>query len=171
LYRCYSYIFCFHFKGWPKRRIIHIASSVVLQNAENDQPILLTMSMISGACTNNGSKIKLSTNRGHITFPCIWVLTGITFARKKSITIARKIYLRFLFTFARITCYLEYIWFTHNIFCILQHVPMNFNIWTAKFAFKIIVFFYTCMFHYFFLIYISYIFIDVILIFLTMVQK
>ena len=27
LYRCYSYIFCFHFKGWPKRRIIHIASS------------------------------------------------------------------------------------------------------------------------------------------------
>ena len=34
-YRCYSYIFCFHFKGWPKRRIIHIASSVVLQNAEN----------------------------------------------------------------------------------------------------------------------------------------
>jgi hypothetical protein len=35
LYRCYSYIFCFHFKGWPKRRIIHIASSVVLQNSEN----------------------------------------------------------------------------------------------------------------------------------------
>jgi hypothetical protein len=35
LYRCYSYIICFHFKGWPKRRIIHIASSVVLQNAEN----------------------------------------------------------------------------------------------------------------------------------------
>jgi hypothetical protein len=27
LYRCYSYIFCFHFKGLPKRRIIHIASS------------------------------------------------------------------------------------------------------------------------------------------------
>jgi hypothetical protein len=70
--------------------------------------------MISGACTNNGSKIKLSTNRGHITFPWIWGLTGITFARRKSITIARKIYLRlFFFTFARITCYLEYIWFTH----------------------------------------------------------
>ena len=72
---------------------------------------------------NNDSKIKLSANRGHITFPWIWGLTGITFARRKSITIARKIYLRlfFFFTFARITCYLEYIWFTHNIFCILQH--------------------------------------------------
>ena len=77
--------------------------------------------MISGACTNNGSKIKLSTNRGHITFPWIWGLTGITFARRKSIAIARKIYLRLFFTFERITCYLEYIWFTHNIFCILQH--------------------------------------------------
>jgi hypothetical protein len=32
--------------------------------------------MISGACTNNGSKIKLSTNRGRITFPWIWGLTG-----------------------------------------------------------------------------------------------
>jgi hypothetical protein len=73
--------------------------------------------MISGACTNNGSKIKLSANRGHITFPWIWGLTGITFARRKSITIARKIYLRLFFYI----CYLEYIWFTHNIFCILQH--------------------------------------------------
>jgi hypothetical protein len=27
----------------------------------------------------------------------------------------------FFFTFVRITCYLEYIWFTHNIFYILQH--------------------------------------------------
>ena len=35
LNRCYSYIFCFHFKGWQKRRIIHIASSGVLQHAEN----------------------------------------------------------------------------------------------------------------------------------------
>ena len=35
LYRCYTYIICFHFKGWPTRRIIHITSSVVLQNAEN----------------------------------------------------------------------------------------------------------------------------------------
>ena len=76
---------------------------------------------ISGACTNNGSKIKLSTNREHITFPCIWGLTGITFAPRKSITIARKIYLRLFFTFARITCYLEYIWITQYIFCILQH--------------------------------------------------
>jgi hypothetical protein len=41
----------------------------------------------------------------------VWGLTGITFARRKGITIARKIYLRgfFLFTFARIACYLEYI--------------------------------------------------------------
>ena len=77
---------------------------------------------ILGACTNNGSKIKLSTNRGHITFLWIWGLTGITFAGRKSIAIARKIYLRlFFFTFERITCYLEYIWFTHNMFCILQH--------------------------------------------------
>jgi hypothetical protein len=53
--------------------------------------------MISGACTNNGSKIKLSTNRGHITFPWIWGLIGITFARRKSITISRKIYLRLFF--------------------------------------------------------------------------
>jgi hypothetical protein len=77
--------------------------------------------MISGACTNNGWKIKLSTNRGHITFPWIWGLTGITFARRKSITITPKIYLSLCFTFVRITCYLEYILFTHNIFCILQH--------------------------------------------------
>ena len=70
--------------------------------------------MISGACTNNGSNIKLSTNRGHITFPWIWGLTCINFARRKSITIARKIYLRLFFTFALITCYLEYILITHN---------------------------------------------------------
>ena len=47
---------------------------------------------ISGTCTNNGSKIKLSTNRGRITFAWIWGLTGITFARRKGITIARKMY-------------------------------------------------------------------------------
>jgi hypothetical protein len=47
---------------------------------------------ISGTCTNNGSKIKLSTNRGCITFAWIWGLTGITFARRKGITIARNIY-------------------------------------------------------------------------------
>jgi hypothetical protein len=35
LFLCYSYIFCFHFIGWRKRWIIHIASSVMLQNAEN----------------------------------------------------------------------------------------------------------------------------------------
>jgi hypothetical protein len=35
LYLCYSYIFCFHFKDWRKRWIIHIASSVMLQNAKN----------------------------------------------------------------------------------------------------------------------------------------
>ena len=52
---------------------------------------------ISGTCTNNGSKIKLSTNRGHITFAWIWGLTGITFARRKGITIAYKIYLRDFF--------------------------------------------------------------------------
>ena len=57
-------------------------------------------------CTNNGSKIKLSTHIGRIIFA--WRLTGITFARRKSITIARKMYLR-LFAFARIICYLEYI--------------------------------------------------------------
>ena len=32
---CYSCIFCFHFKDWRKWWIIHIASSVMLQNAEN----------------------------------------------------------------------------------------------------------------------------------------
>ena len=79
---------------------------------------------ISSTCTNNVSKIKLSTNRGLITFAWIWGLTGITFARRKGITIAGKIYLRvfvFFLTFARIACYLEYIKFIHNIFCILQH--------------------------------------------------
>jgi len=62
----------------------------------------------SGTCTNNGSKIKLSTNRGHITFAWIWGLTGITFARRKNMTISRKMYLRVFLTFARIACYLEY---------------------------------------------------------------
>ena len=52
---------------------------------------------ISGTCINNGSKIKLSTNRGRITFAWIWGLTGITFARRKGITIARKIYLQEFF--------------------------------------------------------------------------
>jgi hypothetical protein len=56
-------------------------------------------------------KIKLSTNRGRITFAWIWGLTGITFARRKGIAIARKIYPRgfCFFPFARIACYLEYI--------------------------------------------------------------
>jgi hypothetical protein len=49
---------------------------------------------LSGTCTNNGSKIKLSTNRGCITFAWIWGLTGITFAQRKGITIAHKIYLQ-----------------------------------------------------------------------------
>ena len=63
---------------------------------------------ISGTCINNVSKIKLSINRGHITFQWIWGLTGITFsARRKSITIARKIYLRLFFTFV-IRIYLIY---------------------------------------------------------------
>jgi hypothetical protein len=50
---------------------------------------------------------------------------------------------------------------------------MNFNIWSAKIfvAFKIIVFFYTGMFHYFCLIYISYICIDVIHIFFVFILK
>ena len=52
---------------------------------------------ISGTCTNNGSKIKLSRNRGRITFAWIWGLTGITFARRKGITIACKIYLQEFF--------------------------------------------------------------------------
>jgi hypothetical protein len=51
---------------------------------------------ISGTCTNNSSKIKLSTHRGRITFAWIWRLTGITFAR--SITIARKMYLILFFS-------------------------------------------------------------------------
>ena len=64
---------------------------------------------ISGTCTNNGSKIKLSTHRGCITFAKIWRLTGITVARRKSITIARKMYLILFLAFAWITYYLEYI--------------------------------------------------------------
>ena len=50
---------------------------------------------------------------------------------------------------------------------------MDLNIWTARLsvAFKIIVFFCTCMLHYFFLIYISYICIDVILIFFVFILK
>jgi hypothetical protein len=90
-------------------------------------------------CTNNGSKIKLSTNRGRITFAWIWKLTGITFAQRKNITIVRKMYLS-----------------------LFLHLRGFFNIWTVKIsvAFKIIVFIsYTCMLHIylFFLIYISYI--------------
>ena len=55
-------------------------------------------------------KIKLSTNRGRITFAWIWGLTGITFARRKGITIWRKMYPKVVFfTFARNACYLEYI--------------------------------------------------------------
>ena len=38
----------------------------------------------------------ISTHKGHITFASIWGLTGITFARRKSITIARKMYMRFV---------------------------------------------------------------------------
>ena len=73
--------------------------------------------MISGTCTNNGSKIKLSTNRGSITFAWIWGLRGITFARRKSITILKYTWEVFFY----IACYLEYIYLIHNIFCILQH--------------------------------------------------
>jgi hypothetical protein len=41
-------------------------------------------------------KIKISTHRGRNTFAWIWGLTGITFAGRKSITIARKMYMRFV---------------------------------------------------------------------------
>jgi hypothetical protein len=41
-------------------------------------------------------KIIISTHRGRITFAWIWGLTGITFAWRKSITIARKMYMRFV---------------------------------------------------------------------------
>jgi hypothetical protein len=39
---------------------------------------------------------KISTHRGRITFAWIWGLTGITFALRKNITIARKMYMRFV---------------------------------------------------------------------------
>ena len=41
-------------------------------------------------------KKKIRTHRGRVTFAWIWGLTGITFARIKSITIARKMYMRFV---------------------------------------------------------------------------
>ena len=41
-------------------------------------------------------KKKKHTQRAHYTFAWIWGLTGITFARRKSITIARKMYMRFV---------------------------------------------------------------------------
>jgi hypothetical protein len=44
----------------------------------------------------NKKNKKISTHRGRITFAWIWGLTGITFARRKSITIARKMYMRFV---------------------------------------------------------------------------
>ena len=40
--------------------------------------------------------IIIRTHRGRITFAWIWGLTGITFARIKSITISRKMYMRFV---------------------------------------------------------------------------
>ena len=41
-------------------------------------------------------KKKISAHRGRITFAWIWGLIGIAFARRKSITIARKMYMRFV---------------------------------------------------------------------------
>ena len=52
------------------------------------------------------NKVKHTQNRRRITFA--WRFTGIIFARRKSITIASKMYLK-LFAFAQIICYLEYI--------------------------------------------------------------
>jgi hypothetical protein len=44
----------------------------------------------------NKKNKKISTHRGRITFAWIWRLTGITFALRKNITIARKMYMRFV---------------------------------------------------------------------------
>ena len=61
---------------------------------------------ISGTCTNNGSKIKLSTNRGRITFAWIW---GLHLHGERALQLPVKYDWEFFFTFARIACYLEYI--------------------------------------------------------------
>ena len=73
---------------------------------------------ISGTCTNNGSKIELGTNRGRITFAWIW---GLHLHGERALQLPVKYDWEFFFTFARIACYLEYIQFIHNIFCILPH--------------------------------------------------
>jgi hypothetical protein len=54
---------------------------------------------ISDTCINNGYKKidkKKYAHTRRITFAWIWGLTGITFARRKSIAIARKMYMRFV---------------------------------------------------------------------------
>jgi hypothetical protein len=76
---------------------------------------------ILGTCTNNGSKIKLSTNRGRITFAWIWGLTGITFARRKSIAILKYTWEVLVDICGDCLLLIKYIYFIHNIFCILQH--------------------------------------------------
>ena len=66
----------------------------------------------SGTCTNNGSKNKVKHKQGALHLRGLGGLTGITFARRKSIITARKMYLLGLFFFfklARITSYLEYV--------------------------------------------------------------
>jgi hypothetical protein len=99
--RCTQYCYISSHKKSLKQLHIIVCLSVSVLHLQFINIFLLTSvyleETISGTCTNNGSKIKLSTHKGRITFAWIWRLTGITFARRKGITIARKMYPRLFF--------------------------------------------------------------------------
>ena len=85
-------------------------------------PLILGGSVISVGTIHDLRRVKVP-GTGPLWNPwCIWGLTGIPLARRKCITIVCKIYLRVCFFYiCAVACYLEYIWITHNMFCILQH--------------------------------------------------
>ena len=78
---------CMHFLSVLHLQYQHILLTRVLRRNFKNWTI-------SGTCTNNGSKIKLSTSRGHITFAWIW---GLHLHGEKALQLPVKYTWEFLF--------------------------------------------------------------------------
>jgi hypothetical protein len=59
--------------------------------------ITILLELLSDTCINNGSKKIKKIKKNKHTFAWIWGLTGITFARRKSITIVHKMHVLLIY--------------------------------------------------------------------------
>jgi hypothetical protein len=74
--------------------VLHLQYEHILLTSEYLEEIS-RKELLSDTCINNGSKKIKKIKKNKHTFAWIWGLTGITFARRKSITIVHKMYMRF----------------------------------------------------------------------------